>query len=82
MRIVEQDKSDIVELADGSRWRIWPEDIALTLEWSVQPEIEFIVIQNETCTHALIDQSNGSQIRVVEEESIWRPEKVRELLRR
>jgi hypothetical protein len=31
--IKKHDKSDIVELDDGSLWRIWPGDIVLTLNW-------------------------------------------------
>ena len=31
MQIKKHDKSYIVKLEDGSSWRIWPGDIALTL---------------------------------------------------
>ena len=31
MQIEKHDKSYIVKLEDGSSWRIWPGDIALTL---------------------------------------------------
>ena len=34
MQIEKHDKSYIVKLEDGSSWRIWPGDIALTLGWS------------------------------------------------
>jgi hypothetical protein len=33
MRIKQHDKSYIVELEDRSKWRIWPGDIAVTLQW-------------------------------------------------
>jgi hypothetical protein len=33
MLIKKHDKTRIVELEDGSLWRIWPGDIALTLNW-------------------------------------------------
>src|SRR5947207_1063275 len=33
MLIKNHDKSRIVELEDGSLWRIWPGDLALTLNW-------------------------------------------------
>ena len=32
MQIEKQDKSYIVKLEDGPSWRIWPGDIALTLD--------------------------------------------------
>ncbi|HEX3338736.1 MAG TPA: hypothetical protein VHT68_06120 [Pseudolabrys sp.] len=33
MQIKKHDESYIVKLEDGSSWRIWPGDIALTLRW-------------------------------------------------
>jgi hypothetical protein len=33
MRITKHDKSYIVELSDSSAWRIWPADMADTLQW-------------------------------------------------
>ena len=33
MRIAKHEKSHIVELEDGSAWRIWPGDFAATLLW-------------------------------------------------
>ena len=33
MRIKQHDRSHIVELSDGSAWRIWPGDTPKTLQW-------------------------------------------------
>ena len=65
MLIRKQDKSDLVELEDGSLWRIWPGDVALTLNWL--PTTDLISeIGDEFCSHALIDQTGGSRVRVIE----------------
>jgi hypothetical protein len=66
MLIKKHDKSRVVELEDGSLWRIWPGDIALTLNWL--PTTDFCVSQiaDEFCSHALIDQTHGSRVRVIE----------------
>jgi hypothetical protein len=40
MQIEKHDKSYIVKLEDGSSWRIWPGDIALTLGWSSTTALE------------------------------------------
>ena len=40
MQIEKHDKSYIVKLEDGSSWRIWPGDIALTLGWSSTTVLE------------------------------------------
>jgi len=53
MLIVKHDKSHIVDLEDGSRWRIWPGDIAATLQWLPTTELEVLAIDHEFCTHAL-----------------------------
>src|ERR1700681_2571056 len=42
MRIEQHDKSHIVELEDGSRWQIWPGDIATTLQWLPTTELQKI----------------------------------------
>jgi hypothetical protein len=42
MRIVKHDESHIVELSDGSVWRIWPADIAITLQWLPTTEIDVV----------------------------------------
>jgi len=41
MLISRHDRSYIVELEDGTKWRIWPADIATTLQWlpTTQPEV-------------------------------------------
>jgi len=40
MRITKHEKSYIVELSDRSAWRIWPADMALTLQWLPTTEIK------------------------------------------
>ena len=66
MLIKKHDKSDIVELDDGSLWRIWPGDIALTLNWRPTTDLLVSDIGDEFCSHALIDQADGSRVRVIE----------------
>jgi hypothetical protein len=66
MRIGQHDKSHIVELEDGSRWQIWPGDIATTLQWLPNTELQISAIDDELCSHVLIDQEGGSRVRVIE----------------
>jgi hypothetical protein len=58
MQIEKHDKSYIVKLEDGSSWRIWPGDIALTLGWSSITVLEVSEIDDEFCSHALIHASH------------------------
>ncbi|HEY2210799.1 MAG TPA: hypothetical protein VGH62_04090 [Bradyrhizobium sp.] len=56
----------IVELTDGSKWHIWPGDLATILGWTPEAEIEALPIEDEFCSHVLVDQSNGSRVRVTD----------------
>jgi hypothetical protein len=77
MLIKKHDKSYVVLLEDESSWRIWPGDIALTLNW--QPTTDLLVseIDDEFCSHALVDQTDGSRVRVIEASDDWPVEHVR-----
>ncbi len=61
MQIKQHDRSHMVELKDGSAWRIWPGDIPKTLQWLPTTEIDVADIEDEICSHALVDRSNGSR---------------------
>jgi hypothetical protein len=80
MLIKKHDKSDIVELEDGSRWRIWPGDIAATLQWLPTTELRVLAISDEFCSHTLIDQKDGSRVRVIDANTDWPVAQVRRSL--
>jgi hypothetical protein len=43
MLIKRHAKSYIVEMEDGSRWRIWPRDLATILKWT--PSAQLVVVE-------------------------------------
>ena len=47
MQFKQHDKSHIVELSDGSAWRIWPGDISMTLQWLPTTELDIAGIEDE-----------------------------------
>ena len=55
MQIKKHDRSHMVELRDGSAWRIWPGDIPKTLQWLPTTEIDVADIDDELFARA--DQS-------------------------
>jgi len=71
MRITKHEKSYIVELSDGSAWRIWPADMAYTLQWFPTTEIDILKIEDETCSHSLINRADGSHVRVIKANQKW-----------
>jgi hypothetical protein len=82
VRIKSHAKSYIVELTDGSKWRIWPGDLATTLGWTPEAEIEVLPIEDEFCTHVLVDKSDGSRVRAIDARNDFPAEKLRKALRR
>jgi len=81
MLIEKHDKSHIVQLEDGSRWRIWPGDIATTLHWLPTTELQVVAIDHEFCTHALVDRAEGSRVGVIQADTDWPAEQVRRFLK-
>jgi hypothetical protein len=81
MLIEKHDKSHIVKLEDGSKWRIWPGDIAMTLHWLPTTELRVREIDDEFCTHALIDSQDGSRVRVIAASADWPVAQVRRSLK-
>jgi hypothetical protein len=82
MLIKNHDKSRIVGLEDGSLWRIWPGDLALTLNWLPTTDLRVSEISDEFCSHALIDQADGSRVRVIKASKNWPVEQVRRFMKK
>lgn len=76
MRIAKHDEIHIVELEDGSEWRIWPGDLAETLLWAPSSRLAVSKIDDEHCTHALVDRLCGTAVRAVKSHATWTPEHV------
>jgi hypothetical protein len=79
MQIEKHDKSYIVKLEDGSSWRIWPGDIAVTLGWSPITVLEVSEIDDEFCSP---DKTDGSRVRVIEASKDWPVQQVRQSLKK
>jgi hypothetical protein len=71
MFIKNHGRSYLVELNDGSHWRIWPADLALTLGWSPNTQVEVLPIEDDFCTHILVNRSDGSRVRVAKASTCW-----------
>ena len=82
MQIEKHDKSYIVELEDGSSWRIWPGDLAITLQWVPTTVLQVTEIDDEFCSHALVDQTEGSRVRVIKASEDWPVKQVRQSLKK
>jgi len=76
MRINKHEKSYIVELEDGSEWRIWPGDLAIPLLWMPSTRLSVSEIIGECWTHVLIDRWHGTCVRVIDAAAEWVPQKI------
>jgi hypothetical protein len=71
MRIRKHSESHLVELADGSKWQIFPGDVDVTLNWQPEADLEVVRIVDEVSSHALVSNSDNSRVRVLPEGEEW-----------
>jgi hypothetical protein len=81
MLISRHDKSHIVDLEDGSRWRIWPGHLATTLQWLPTTELKVVATDHEFYSHVLINPSDGSRVGVIRADAQWPKTQVQRHLR-
>jgi len=80
MKIRAHAESHIVELDDGSTWRIYPGDIDVTFNWQPGVELKLVRIDDEASSHALISLSDSSSVRVLPIGEKWSARDVKNLL--
>jgi hypothetical protein len=71
MRIARHDAAGIVELSDGTRWRIWPGDIATTLGWLPTTDLEVVPSNDELWSHVLVNVADNTKVRVIAASKDW-----------
>jgi hypothetical protein len=80
VQIKRHDRSHRVMLADGSEWRIWPGDTIYTLGWQSATEIDIVKVEHDVCSHALVNRTDGSRVRVISASINWPVKAVRRTL--
>jgi hypothetical protein len=64
-----------------ARWRIWPGDIAATLESLPTTQLQVAAIDDEFCSHALVNQEDSSRVRVIDASADWPVAQVKQSLK-
>ena len=59
MKIRSHAESHIVELEDGSRWRIFPGDLDATLDWTPETELAVVAVDDQVSSRALVTVTGG-----------------------
>jgi hypothetical protein len=80
MRIRRHSESHIVELDDGSTWRIFPGDIDVTLNWRPETDLKLVHIDDPISSHALISSDNR-RVRVLPVSEDWPVKDVKAILK-
>jgi hypothetical protein len=81
MKIRSHSESHVVELEDGSVWRIFPGDLDLTLHWKPETELALERIEDEVASHALVSSADNSRVRVIPAGETWPVWQVKSVLR-
>jgi hypothetical protein len=81
VRIRQHSESHIVELGDGTSWRVFPGDLDVTLNWRPDTESKLVHIDDEISSHALISASDNSRVRVLPKSENWPVKEVKTMLK-
>jgi hypothetical protein len=73
-------ESHLVEMDDGSRWRIFPGDIDVTWNWQPDDDLKLVLIDDEASSHALVSASDNSSVRVLSVNEDWSAMDVKNIL--
>ena len=71
MKIRSHSESHIVDLADGSRWKIVPGDLDITLNWEPETEFRIEPSDDDLSSHELVDEITGHRVRVIPADQDW-----------
>ena len=82
MKIRTHSESHIVELDDGTKWRVFPGDLAMTLNWQPESDLNIVRIVDDVASHALVSATDNSRVRVIAANEDWPVGDIKETLKR
>jgi hypothetical protein len=81
MKIRKHSESHLVELDDGSKWQIFPGDLDVTLNWQPDTELKLVRIADDASSHALVNETDNTSVRVLPLDQDWPVKEVKNILR-
>jgi hypothetical protein len=81
MKIRKHSESHLVELDDGSSWRVYPGDLDVTLNWQPNTELKLIRIVDDASSHALVNETDNTTVRVLPLDENWSAKEVKDALK-
>lgn len=81
MKIRAHAESHVVELDDGSRWQIFPGDLAATLSWKPETDLHLEPSGDRMSSHVLVNATDRSRVRVIAAGEAWPDGEVKKVLK-
>lgn len=81
MKIRAHAESHVVELDDGSRWQIFPGDLAATLSWKPETDLHLEPSGDRISSHMLVNAADRSRVRVIAAGEAWPDGEVKKVLK-
>jgi hypothetical protein len=74
--------SHIVELDDGSQWKIFPGDLDVTLNWKPDTDLCAEHVEGEISSHVLVAAADKTRVRVIPATENWPVAEVKKVLKK
>lgn len=81
MKIRAHAESHVVELDDGSEWKIYPGDLATTLSWKPDTDLHLERSGDRVSSHVLVNGTDQSRVRVIAAGESWPDGEVKKALK-
>lgn len=81
MKIQSHSESHLVELDDGSKWKIFPGDLDITLHWGPDTDVRVEQVEEEISSHALVSVADNARVRVIPATKEWPVREVKKVLK-
>lgn len=81
MKIRAHAESHIVELDDGSQWKIYPGDLATTLGWKPDTDLHLERSGDRVSSHVLVNGTDQSRVHVIAAGESWPDAEVKKALK-
>lgn len=81
MKIRSHSESHLVELDDGSKWKIFPGDLDITLHWGPDTNVHVEQVGEEISSHVLVSAADDARVRVIPATKEWPVREVKKVLK-
>jgi hypothetical protein len=81
VKIQSHSESHLVELDNGSKWKIFPGDLDITLHWGPDTDVRVDQVEEEISSHALVSAADNARVRVIPATKAWPVREVKKVLK-